>query len=156
MSHNIKSIMMLTQSYTNTSLIFYRDPLSQSRSKYFYVLYSLYQSFKNSEFDKSAGSLLSSCCLHQHWPNLLPEEGGLEGFSKPGRKWSQLKVLIFKPSKLTSFDFCPRLRIRVDRQLWASDYLNFIIYWISSHRYFHLCPQTLNLPPFWPQTSFKS
>ena len=33
----------------NTSPIFYWDPLSQSRSKYFYVLYSLYQSFKNSE-----------------------------------------------------------------------------------------------------------
>ena len=38
----------------NTSLIFYQDPLSQSRSKYFYVLYSLYQSFRNSEFGKLA------------------------------------------------------------------------------------------------------
>ena len=101
-------------------LYVYLDPLCQSRSKYFYVLCSLYQSFKNSEFGKSAGSILSSCCLHQHWPNLLPEEGGLEGFSPPDNKWSQLKVLIMETSKLTSFDFCPRLRIRVDHQLRAS------------------------------------
>ena len=93
--------------------------LSQ-RSKYFYVLYSLYHSFKNSEFGKSAGSILSSCCFPQHWPNLLPEEGGLEGFSPPENKWSQLELLIMESSKLTSFDFSPRLRIRVDHQLRAS------------------------------------